>query len=134
MSQQNFQGSQGPSQPQSNKQSGKLLFNSQIVEEFFNKVILIPGYCFEARMWGARMDFKTGRIVKSKKEHAVAGWFSKGTELAFELTRVIGNVSVYLCPNPLRTEDRPKQAKDRFSFLKAGQYACDDKIAFVRWL
>jgi hypothetical protein len=104
------------------------------VEEFFNKVILIPGYCFEARMWGARMDFKAGRVVKSKKEHAVAGWFSKGAELAFELTRVMGNVSVYLCPNPLRIEDRPKQAKDRFSYLKAGQYACDEKIAFVRWL
>jgi hypothetical protein len=108
------------------------MFDFKLIEDFFN-IIYIPGSCLEVRCFSSHVDFNTKRIVHTKNETTVAGWFTRPDELVAELSR-IDKVSCYISVNPIKLGNRPYHAKNTLKVLRKGEFSVDSDINIIRYL
>jgi hypothetical protein len=105
-----------------------------IAEKFFDDFIYVDGHCAEVRVWGARVNFSTNKIIKSEnKQSVVSGWFTSGPELAFELSRIQDDLSAYVTVNPVNIGNRPRKSRNNLTHIKKGTLTTDEDISYIRW-
>jgi hypothetical protein len=106
--------------------------DTKLVGDFFD-LLYVNGSCLEVRCFQSQVDFNTRRIVHSKYETTVSGWFLSSDELCAELSR-IDKVSCYISVNPVQIFNRPSHAKNTLKVLKHGDFSTDSDISIIRYL
>jgi hypothetical protein len=106
--------------------------NKSQISLFFNNIIKQPNSCAEVRIFSAEVD-RSNRIVRSRHQTCVAGWFTREDELICELSR-IDNCSCYITVNPVSLERRPLHAKNNLKILRRGEFTTDQDILCIRYL
>ena len=111
--------------------------DTKLIRKFFDTYIYVKNHCAEVRIFNARVDRQSNRIVrqprKSRFSTTVAGWFDRSDELACELSRV-ENCSCYITVNPASLSRRPVYARNKLQILRHEEFVLDQDITFCRYL
>lgn len=66
----------------------------------FCKSIMVPGLCYEFRVFGAKFFERSGRIEPCEFARTIVGFYDRIDHLTIDIRRLSG-VSGYLTPNPI---------------------------------
>ncbi len=75
----------------------------------FCKSILIPGLCYEFRVFGAKYFERSGRIEACEYARTIVGFYDRPDHLSVDIRRLSG-VSGHLVPNPINKNFLYKKA------------------------